>query len=454
MHDKFLKNIQENEIIKKKEKIIIGYSGGADSSALLFLLNQIKEEYNLDLFAVHINHMLRGAEAERDSEFAEKICRDYNIKLFLYKENCAEFARENKITEEEAGRIIRYKAFFDVLEKENAHKIAVAHNKNDQAETLLMRFIRGTGIKGLSGMDFLKGNLIRPLLNISRNEIEKFCAENKIKFINDSSNTKNIYTRNKIRNELIPLIEEKFNPNFVENISDLSAVYREEDDFLQKNVCDFIKKNVIIKEAADINLSEFEKLHIAIKRRVIRNSIDSIASVKDISFFHIEKIIEISKSQNGKYINLPNNIIAVKNYDFLSLMREQKRMDFDYDLNFENPVFIKELDAYVTVSLKKLENTNKLFNVYTNAYSYDKIKNVIQFRTRREGDIIYLNGHHKKLKKFFIELKIPKFERDKIPLLADGKEIISIFNIKDSDYYKKNDYGKIFYFQIWKDSGE
>ena len=208
MRGKFLTTIKKYNMIKKGDRIVIGVSGGADSSALLSLMVSLNEEYSLRLVVVHVNHMLRGSLADADESFVENLCDSFNVEFRSKKCDVEKFSNEKGITLEEAGRIIRYDYFYQVASEVQGTKIAVAHNMNDNAETVIMRLARGTGLKGLGGIPPVRDNIIRPLIEIDRIEIEKYCLENKIKFRNDHTNFMDIYTRNKIRISILPQLTE------------------------------------------------------------------------------------------------------------------------------------------------------------------------------------------------------------------------------------------------------
>ncbi|HLR36336.1 MAG TPA: tRNA lysidine(34) synthetase TilS, partial [Tissierellales bacterium] len=212
MEGKVLETIRNYNLIDEGDQVVIGVSGGPDSMALLYILLDIKKVIPFNIYVAHVNHGVRGEAANKDEEFVRNICKDLNFPFYSIKVNMYEYAKDHNMTGEEAGRKLRYDFFKKVLKKHGRGKIAVAHNKNDQAETLIMRFMRGTGIDGLKGIPYKRGNIIRPLLEINRDEIEAYIGENKIDTRLDKTNLEPIYNRNKIRLELMPYIEENFNP--------------------------------------------------------------------------------------------------------------------------------------------------------------------------------------------------------------------------------------------------
>lgn len=450
-----IKTINEYNLIDEFDKIIIGVSGGADSISLLYFLNSIKKQFNLKIFATHINHCLRGDEADEDTLFVKSFCEKLNIPLEIFYYDIKKEAKNLNMSLEEAGRYFRYKAFNETLKKYNANKIAVAHNKNDNVETFFMRLFRGSGIKGLSGIPYKRENIIRPLLNCERYLIEKYCEKNNLKFKNDSTNFKDIYTRNKIRLNLIPSIQNDFNENLIDTISNTISSFNEENIFLENmastlfNEC-LKEKN---KNSVSINLSLFKTYSVVMQKRILRLSLCNFSkNLYNISFEHINLILNLLSKQSGKMINLPNNIKVKITHNILYFFLEENTISFSYTLKEDCVVFIKELNKYAILS-KKLNN-NGIFStkVYTISFNCDTIKEYPVLRSKKPGDIIFINGMHKKLKKIFIDLKIPYYERNLIPVLAEKNNIIALPYLFISDDYKiSNEKENTIYLHLWED---
>ena len=234
VEEKFLDTIKNNNLINSGDKIVVGVSGGPDSLTLLTLLNKYKSKFNYEIIVAHVNHLIRKDSTD-DEQFVENYCKKNGIKFYCKRVNVQEIAKQQKKGEEEVGRNERYKFFDEICEKENANKIAIAHNMNDNAETMLLNLIRGTGLNGLEGIQPSQYNnrFIRPLINCNRNEIEDFCKENNLEPRIDSTNKENIYKRNIIRNKLIPFLKE-LNPNIIETLSRTSVIIAENNEFIQK----------------------------------------------------------------------------------------------------------------------------------------------------------------------------------------------------------------------------
>ena len=315
LEEKFLKTIKEENLIQKKDKIVVGVSGGPDSITLLECLNKYKEKLEIEIIVAHINHLIRKDSTE-DEQYVENICKKMNIKCYIKRENVLSLAKKLKIGTEEAGRKVRYEFFDEILKKEKANKIAIAHNMNDNAETILLNLLRGTGLNGLEGIQPMEYNkYIRPLINISRKEIEEYVEKNELKPKIDYTNKKNIYKRNKIRNELLPYLK-KINPNIVESLSRLSKIVKEENTYIKKET-EKIYDNIKIKDEKnlgkiELDIKEFNKLEIAIKKNLIIKCIEeTIGDSRNIEKINIDDIIKICSNNIGNKYILPNKKIKI-----------------------------------------------------------------------------------------------------------------------------------------------
>ena len=315
LEEKFLKTIKEENLIQKKDKIVVGVSGGPDSITLLECLNKYKEKLEIEIIVAHINHLIRKDSTE-DEQYVENICKKMNIKCYIKRENVLNIAKNEKIGTEEAGRKVRYEFFDEILKKEKANKIAIAHNMNDNAETILLNLLRGTGLNGLEGIQPMEYNkYIRPLINISRKEIEEYVEKNELKPKIDYTNKKNIYKRNKIRNELLPYLK-KINPNIVESLSRLSKIVKEENTYIKKET-EKIYDNIKIKDEKnlgkiELDIKEFNKLEIAIKKNLIIKCIEeTIGDSRNIEKINIDDIIKICSNNIGNKYILPNKKIKI-----------------------------------------------------------------------------------------------------------------------------------------------
>ena len=306
--------IEQYHMLQKGDSVVIGVSGGADSVCLLHILWKLQAEYCLRLLAVHIHHEIRGKEADEDAVFTEKLCKERKIEYRLIKRNVPRLAAERGISEEEAGRLVRYDFFDEVLKQTGSNKIAIAHNKNDKIETIIMHLLRGSGLSGLKGIEPIRGNIIRPLIECEREEIEKYCDENRLEPRIDKTNFENDYTRNKIRNIVIPYIEKELNPNIIETIDRLSEVVKKEDRYLEKVALDVYDKILIKQEPGQImlELKGFNEQDEVIKSRIILYTVKKLfGSSQGIEKIHINDIIKLCNNNIGNKYLTPNKKIKI-----------------------------------------------------------------------------------------------------------------------------------------------
>ena len=316
VEEKFLKTIKENNLIEENDVIVIGVSGGPDSITLLTCLNKYQEKLKCKLIVAHINHLIRKDSTD-DEKYVETICKKLNIPCYIKRIDIAEIAKKEKLGTEEAGRKIRYEYFDEIVKKENANKIAIAHNMNDNAETMILNLIRGTGLNGLEGIQPIEyEKYIRPLINCTRKEIEDYCKKYKLEPRIDSTNKENIYRRNIIRNKILPEIEE-LNPNVIEALSRTSKIVKENNMFI-KNEAELkyekLKKHKT-KEAILFNLKEFNELNNTIKQNLVLLAIDELFnSIRGIEKINIDDIIKLASNNVGeKYLMINKNFkILVK----------------------------------------------------------------------------------------------------------------------------------------------
>lgn len=309
-----LKAIKENNLIKDGDSIVVGVSGGPDSITLLDILIKLQEQLKFNIVVAHINHMIRK-DAEDDEKYVEKYCKNKNIPFYVKQARVEEIAKNQKIGTEEAGRNLRYEFFNEILKKTKSNKIATAHTKNDNVETVLMNIIRGTGTKGLKGIEIIRDNkYIRPLLEISRTEIEEYCQKNNLEPRIDTSNMENIYTRNKIRNLLIPYIQKEFNPNIIETIDRLSCISKEENKYFE-NITKKTYKEILLEETKNeivLDLKKFNTLETVIKNRIVLYTINRLfGSSSGIEKIHLQDIIKLCNNNIGNKYLIPNKKVKI-----------------------------------------------------------------------------------------------------------------------------------------------
>lgn len=433
------KNIIEYCKVSEGDNILLGISGGPDSVFLFHILVKLKEKLGFNLYCAHINHMYRGVDADNDEKFVVDLCEKFNVKCYTARKNASIYAQERNITEEEAGRVIRYGFFNDILDKIENGLICTAHNYNDQVETVLQRIIRGTGIDGLSGMEFRKDNIIRPILNVKRIKIEKYLEVNNYEYCTDYTNLLPIYGRNKLRLELIPFIEKNYNPKFSDSLFKLSQTAKLDRDIIN-DVTEKIYHKIANDDKKDIklNLCKFNRLNKGLKNRVIRYSIEKLkGNTVNIEFAHIENIIGIcSKELTGKTTNIPGNIVVEVSYNDIIIKNKVEIKDYEYNVNIGESFVIKENG----VKFQSFLTDKKILteSPYQTCIDYDKIVGNLKIRNRRNGDKFTPLGMRgqKKLKNFFIDERVPRDIRDVTPIITDDSEIIWIAGYRISDKYK------------------
>lgn len=440
-----LSTIKEYSLINKDENIVIGVSGGPDSMALLYVLLEIKDEIDFNIHIAHINHGVRGEAADKDQLFVERVAKQLNLPYYTKNVDMILYGKEHGISAEEAGRELRYGFFREILQNCGGGKIAVAHNMNDQAETLLMRFFRGTGVDGLKGMEFILGDIIRPILGISRKEIEDYIEINNIETVLDHTNLMPIYTRNKVRLELIPYIEENFNPNIINTLWRTSSIAMTDSNFLEKyskeRYNEVVKKRG--KDSIILDGKKFLEEDRSIQQRIIRNTILEISnSLQGISEAQISNILNLFlASETGKECHISSNLIAKTSYENFIIEKNtiKEEMDYLYDINLEGITNVKELGYSFDTSIitkEQFETSNKLKGV--RYFDFDSIKGDLKIRNRKHGDRIVPFGMSgtKKIKDYFIDEKIPKELRDSIPILVDDENILWVVGYRTSEKYK------------------
>ena len=315
MEEKVLKTIKKFNLIQDRDRLVLAVSGGPDSISMLNILNNFKKEkiLNFDFCVAHVNHMIRK-EAKEDEMFVKAYCEKNDISFYSKSIDVKKLANNNKIGTEEAGRNARYEFFDEILRKTNSDRIAIAHNKNDKAETIIMNILRGSGISGLKGIEAKRGKYIRPLIECERFEIEKYCEEKNLKPRIDKTNFENIYTRNKIRNVVIPYIEKEFNPNIIETLNRLSEVVSDEENYIEKVVLNKFKEILINARENEIvlDLKEFNNEEKVIKSRIVLYTITRLfATTKEIAKVHIDDIIKLCSNNIGNKYLTPNKNIKV-----------------------------------------------------------------------------------------------------------------------------------------------
>ncbi|OJV62560.1 MAG: tRNA lysidine(34) synthetase TilS [Clostridiales bacterium 38-18] len=430
MVDKILETIKTHNMIQEGDTIIIGLSGGPDSLALTNVLYTLKDQLKVSLVAVHINHLLRGEAADADERFVKSYCDERSIPCFIFRKNIAQIAEQMKLSFEEAGRNARYDAFDWVARSYSSYKIAVAHNKNDISETFFINLMRGAGIDGLSSIDYFRDNhIIRPLLECARFEIEAYCRVCNLTPRIDHTNHENHYLRNKIRNQLIPKMDEIFEMDSVDAIFRSTEILKNEKAFIQKHI-ETIYNQVSVQEndSIAIELSSFNRLSNAEKYHLIRLCIKKMRGhLTNISYDRITRIANLKRV--GAMIEIDACFSVRLGSDKLYFYNASK-------LKLENQT-LRSGDLKVRNVSKSELGSYKLSNTQV-AIDADKIVGKLSIRNRQSGDIFVPLGMkgNKKVKSFFIDEKVPFIRRDQLRLVCDEEKIIWIEDMRISDLVK------------------
>ena len=416
-------------LIENNDIIVVGFSGGPDSVFLVEMLKKLKNFINFKIYLVHINHLLRGEDADSDENFSFEYAKKNNLEIFIKRIPVKEIAKEVGKTLEEVGREERYKFFSEIYEKVGATKIATAHNKDDQIETFLFRLIRGTSLQGLEGIKIKNNNIIRPISEIYKKDILKYLNKNEIQYKIDKTNFENEFTRNSIRLDLIPFIEERYNIKFKDKIFSLIEEIRENNQNNSLSLSNYTdSENRIILEKIKF-LSDFDK----------KNLFSLFLNQKNIEFNRnkIDEINSLIKSNGTKKIDLDKTYRIVKDYTHLYI--EDKKEDCVINNNvIQLKIPSEQIFDNFKIRINIVENLD--IPKKKNQYLLDALYNdIIEVRYRKEGDRIFLDENHsKKVKEVFIDQKIPKDIRDRLPIFLYNNKIFWIYNVKKAYIPKIN----------------
>lgn len=430
-------------MIQQEDHVILGLSGGPDSVCLFHVLKELSGEMGFSLYAVHVNHKFRPGAAEEDQRYVEELCRREEIPCRAVVRDCNALMRETGMSGEEAGRKARYEAFEEMAEtleqsgkKRGAIKIAVAQNADDQAETVLLRLLRGTGPDGLAGMDYLRqqGNyqIIRPLLDTHREEIERFCRSRNLNPRRDHTNEQPVYTRNKIRLDLLPYLRKEFNPNIAGALIRLSRIAAQDKAYLWKQA--EIEYQSLLTENGALEWQRLSELETPLRRRVMMRALEDAGLTQDISETHLAAADRMLREKDSpKTLDFPRGYAMSARYSEVRFYK--KREKSEDGLPFR-------LNCRVGKPPEPPAEPGK-----GAVFDWDKIAAVhgdgtkVVLRTRQPGDYISLRQGRKKIQDFFVDQKVPKEDRDEVPLAAIGREILWVC-AADGRYLKKDRYSE------------
>lgn len=441
-------NISRHRMVERGGKVVVAVSGGPDSVALLHVLQLLQSELGIQLHVAHLNHMFRGAESEADARFVAGLAGRYGLPATVESYNVPAYRDQRRLSGQTAAREVRYRFLNEVAGKVGAARIALAHQADDQAETILHNFLRGAGTAGLKGiLPVREGIYIRPLLNVRRREIEEYCAGLQLSFRNDPSNRKPIYKRNKIRLELLPLLEKEYNPGLVSTLLRLGEICREEDNCLEALAGQTFQEALAEAAAGRVvlRLAVLLDAPVAVRRRVVRQAWQALTGGRqDLSFEHTGAVLDLlDKGTTGSRTALPGKAAAVRSYHLLELTsgsEEEFVPYYIYPLQVPGDTFIPELGRTIRTGLLDCATSPAPGDLPPEEALLDfaKLPPRVYVRRRREGDYFQPYGQSSpvKLKDFLIKQKISRVRRDRIPLVCTPEEIIWAGGVRTGEKWK------------------
>ncbi len=459
-YNKVKKFMEKYRMIKENDLVAAGVSGGADSVCMLHILWRLRRDMGFRLLAVHVDHGVR-ADSMADAVYVEGLCRELDVPFYLRKVDMNGYAEENGLSLEEAGRLLRYRAFEEVLARQRregeACKTAVAHNCNDRAETMLFHMFRGSGLRGLSSIQPVRESVVRPLLCLERGEIERYLADYGLDYCRDSTNEEDLYTRNRIRHHILPYAEREICPGAVAHMGELAEILSETERYLEEQT-DRLYGMYVDEEDTDegkmlwIQCDKLLTENPAMYKRVLLACMERLTPYrKDITGRHITGLVELMAKSGSREAGLPYGIRAYKEYGRLCLMgagqKTAKTTDTGnchaYEIKPPVEVFLPGEGTFSFLLLEKepglcTKEQNIPQNGYTKWFDYDKITTSLFLRTRRQGDYLTIDAamHTKSVKQYMINEKIPRMRRDSMHLLADGAHVLWIPGYRISQSYK------------------
>ncbi len=462
---KVRETIKHHNMLRNGDKVLVGVCSGPDSICLLYVLKELQEEYAISLHIAHLHHGFRGSEADEDVQFVKAIGDSLVIPVHIEYMDVPAYIKKRRISKQAGAREVRYKFFCRVATEIGADRIALGHIADDQVETFLMRLLRGSGAHGLSGILPVRDRIIRPLIGLFREEITEYLSERDLRYRIDSSNLSAIYLRNKIRLDLIPYLEKEYNPKIMYTLIRNLSILRDEDIFLDRYT-KMIYRDVVInesKECVQFDVVKFISLEKAIKRRLIRCAIKSLTGkgAVDLSFTHVEDSLSILGSDKGGEVHLPDDIITEKDGSTFRVYLKSMVVPtpaYAYTVSIPGKTIIPEAGMTISTTIltppfnkgqtyfsplskrghegltgKKEENYE-----YKEYFDVKKFSLPLIIRNRKEGDFLCpkgMEGKRKKIKEYFIDLKIPRRDRNKIPILTSPEGILWVIGYRSDDRF-------------------
>lgn len=444
--------IDSKQLLVKGDKVVVACSGGPDSLALVHILRTISFEYDFTLSVAHVDHMIRGRESAEDANFVEAFCKEYGVECFRTALDVPQYAADSGRSLEDAARHLRYTYLRQVAAQLGGAKIATGHHRDDQAETVLINLLRGAGSTGLRGMQAVNGDIIRPLLAISRTEIEEYCRMNGLEPRLDSTNLETDYLRNRVRLNLLPQLESQYNSGIRESLCRTAAIIGEEHDFIRCYAGQAWSDIVCSKaEGFIIDSARLLAEHAAVQREILRLTIEKKqGNLTGITFYHVERLIGLAQSPAvGSIVELPAGLIVKKGYNELHVGWEnagvlEKIPPPGLKVNVPGNTYIAQMHKKLVAQILPDKPCSQ--GRQAAVFDWQALSPPFYVRTRLAGDRFEPIGFSgtKKLKDFFIDAKIPREMRDSIPIVCDSKGIIWVAGYRQSNRGKVTDRTKIF----------
>lgn len=436
---KVVQTVRKYSMLSGGERVLTGLSGGPDSVALLHVLDELKDTFNLTLHALYINHGLRPEEIPDEIELCRDLAESLGITFKVEEAGVKALSERDGLSIQEAARRLRYGAFEEYAHKMEADRIATGHHADDQAETVIMRLLRGSGPKGLSGIPPVRGRIIRPLIESERVEIIDYLKKNGFRYMVDTSNLKMKYQRNRMRQEILPLLRE-YNPNLTGTLCRTADIHREENKYLEVKVTESLMRVISRKgeESAELFLSPLQNMDKVILRRALMRIVEETRGLRGVGLEHIERIINlIFTGSSGSRVQLPGGIRAVKGYSTLTITSAKPERPGEYTLTLPGETVLKEAGILLISTIADKE-PGSADGKSAAVFDLDKLQFPLTVRPRRAGDFFYPMGFgkRKKLQDYLVDEKVPRELRDSVPLLISGDDIIWVVGHRADDRYK------------------
>ncbi len=444
IEQKAIKFIDEQDLIQKNDKILVALSGGPDSVFLLHFLHKYHKRFDISISAIHINHKLRGNQAGYDQKFCETLCKDLGIEFFTVNKNISTFAKKKKISLEEAGREIRYSEFDKTAKKYDFKKIATAHNSSDNVETVLLNLIKGAGLQGISGIPIKRDNIIRPVLSLTKQEILSYLDENKIEYRTDETNFNSDFERNFLRNKIIPLLKEKLNPSLDGTILKSSEIFRNLLNLQTKRIENAIADAVnFSKDTLTISIPKLLSCETELFGEIFKYAIYRNFS-RRITFNDSKKIISLVENQSGRKVELSENLIVLKDRDYLKIAERKNKQEEETEYNLKVGDKIKLNGKIFSISEISVPPEEFLGKKEEEYISGDNLSENFIVRPWQKGDKFYPIGFKgsKKISDFLTDIKISSEKKKERLVLVNQNKIVWVLGLRLDERFKITNHTK------------